>query len=187
MWCFSEETALPERQLSALRKNIRYHKWVPQEFSNKRGKPSLKILDDLLNHIYSEVVWDLFTKGSHHQNISVILITQNLFRQGRNCRDISLNAKYLALLKNRDKNQVTYLARQVYPEHSGSLYNAYLESSQKPHGYVILDFTQDMNDLLRFRTNIFPDEYPPLIYAPGDNEANKVELPHASNLKKRKD
>jgi hypothetical protein len=27
-------------------------------------------------------VCDLFTKGSHHRNISVVLITQNLFHQG---------------------------------------------------------------------------------------------------------
>jgi hypothetical protein len=129
----------------------------------------------------------LFAKGRHHKNISVILLTQNLFHQGRNCRNISLNAKYLVLLKNaRDKNQFTYVARQVYAEHSGSLYSAYLGSSQKTHGYLILDFTQDTNDMLRFRTNIFLDEYPPIIYAPVDNETNKFELPHASNIKKRK-
>jgi hypothetical protein len=57
----------------------------------------------------------------------VILITQNLFHQCKHCRDISLNAKYLVLMKNvRDKNQFLYLARQAYPEHPGSLYNSYL-------------------------------------------------------------
>jgi hypothetical protein len=70
------------------------------------------ILDDLLNEAYSRKVCDLFTKGSHHHNVSVILITQ-----GRHCRDISLNAKYLVSLKNvRGKNQFLYLARQAYPE-----------------------------------------------------------------------
>ena len=63
------------------------------------------ILDVLLNDVYSKQVCDLFTKGSHQRNISVILLTQNLFHQGRYCRDISLNSKYLVLLKNvRDKN-----------------------------------------------------------------------------------
>jgi hypothetical protein len=79
---------------------------------------------------------DLFTKGSHHRNVSVILIIQNLFHQGRFCRDISLNAKYLVLLKNvRDKQQFSYLARQVYPEHSDSLYRAYLDATTETHGY----------------------------------------------------
>jgi hypothetical protein len=79
------------------------------------------------DRLFRAVVCDLFTKGSHHRSISVILITQNLFHQGRYCRDISLNATYLVLLKNvRDKHQFAYLARQVFPEYSDSLYKAYL-------------------------------------------------------------
>ena len=101
------------------------------------------ILDDLLNDVYSKQVCDLFTKGSHHRNISVILITQNLFHQGRYCRDISRNAKYLVLLKNlMDKNQFMFLARQVNPENSDSLYKAYLEATYRPHGYLLLDLSQ---------------------------------------------
>jgi len=109
-----------------------------------------------------ERLCDLFTKGSHHRNISVILITQNLFYQGRFCRDISLNAKYSVALKNvRDKSQFLYLARQVHPEDSNSLYKSYLDATERPHGYLILDFAQDTEDRLRYRTNVFPDEYPP--------------------------
>ena len=80
------------------------------------------ILDDLLNDVFSKQVCDLFTKGSHHRNISVILITQNLFHKDRYCRDISLNAKYLVLLKNvKDENQLMFFSRQVYSENSASL------------------------------------------------------------------
>ena len=115
-----------------------------------------------VNDVYSKQVCDLFTKGSHHRNISVILITQNLFHQGRYCRDISLNAKYLVPLKYvRDKNQFIHLARQVYPENSNSLYKSYLDATQRPHGYFILDLSQDTNDFLRFRNNIFPAEHLP--------------------------
>jgi ABC-type dipeptide/oligopeptide/nickel transport system ATPase subunit len=125
-WCYSEEKAVPSQQLASLKQsNIKYHEGVPDEIGGAYGRPSLLILDDLLNQVYSKKVCDLFTKGSHHRNVSVILITQNLFHQGRFCRDISLNAKYLVLLKNvRDKQQFSYLARQVYPEHSDSLYRA---------------------------------------------------------------
>ena len=77
----------------------------------------------------------------------MILITQNLFHQAKHCKDISLNAKYIVLLKNnRDKNQFTHLAREVYPGESASLYKAYLEATNKPHGYLVLDFSQDEND-----------------------------------------
>jgi len=67
---------------------------MPQNFGDDHGRPCLIILDDLLNEVYWKDVCDLFTKDSHHRNISVILITQKLFHQGRFCRYISLNAKY---------------------------------------------------------------------------------------------
>jgi hypothetical protein len=175
---------VPERELAALHNEVRFHEGVPQNFGNVHGKPCLIILDDLLNEVYSKDVCDLFTKGSHHRNISVILITQNLFHQGRFCRDISLNAKYSVALKNvRDKSQFQYLARQVHPEDSDSLYKAYLDATERPHGYLILDFAQDTDDLLRYRTNVFPDEYPPIIYAPTSDEADKIVLPRSASIK----
>jgi hypothetical protein len=83
----------------------------------------------------------------------------------------------LVALKNvRAWNQFAYLARQVLPEASASLCNAYREATQNPHGYMILDFSQDTNDLLRFRTNVFPDEYPAVIYARVNYEAHKIQL-----------
>ena len=145
------------------------------------------ILDDLLNVVYSEQVCDLFTKGSHHRNISVILITQNLFHQGKYCRDISLNAKYSVQLKTvRDKQQFMHLARQVYPEDSSGLYKAYLNATERPHGYLILDISQDTNDLLRFRTNVFPDEGRLVIYAPVGDEASTIALPRPTRAKSRR-
>jgi GTPase SAR1 family protein len=181
IWCYSEKTAVP----SLKKANIKYHEGVPEEIGDAYGRPSLLILDDLLNQVYSQRVCDLFTKGSHHRNVSVILITQNLFHQGPYCRDISLNAKYLVLLKNvRDKKQFSHLAQQVYPENSNSLYQAYRNATTNPHGYLILDLSQDTNDLLRFRTNIFPTEHPPVIYASvGENEKDEIELPRPPSIK----
>ena len=100
-----------------------------------------------------------------------------MFHRGKHCRDISLNAKYLVLLKNvRDKNQVTFLARQVYPEHSQCLYDSYRNVTSRPHGYFTLDFAQDTDDRLRFRTNVFPDEGPLAVYAPINNETATVQI-----------
>jgi hypothetical protein len=184
IWCYSEKTAVPAHQLGKI--NIRYHEGVPENFDNAHGTPCLVILDDLLNDVYSQQVCNLFTKGSHHRNISVILITQNLFHQGRYCRDISLNAKYIVVLKNvRDKNQFRHLARQVYPENSNSLYEAYLEATERPHGYLVLDLAQDTNDLLRFRTNIFQEEgTPPIVYAKIEDGTSEVELSRPSPVTK---
>ena len=114
IWCYSEVTAVPREKLNKLGRPIHYQEGLPEKFGNAQGAPSLIIRDDLLNQVYSKDVCDWFTKGSHHRNISVLLLTQNIFNQGPNCRDISLNAKYLVLLKNvRDKNQFLCLAPSV--------------------------------------------------------------------------
>ena len=178
IWCYSERAAV-----LSLGKNVRFHEAIPEKVGDaQQQRPCLMILDDLLNVVYSQQMCDLFTKGRHHRNINVILIKQNLFHQGQYRRDISLNAKYLVQLKTvRDKQQFMHLARQVYTEHSCSLYKAYLEATKRPHGYFILDLAQDTDDLLRFRTNVFPDEAPPIIYAAvGEDEAGEIELPRPS-------
>ena len=77
----------------------------------------LIVLDDLMDSAYSTKVSQLFTKGSNHRNICLVLIIQNLFHQGPSSLDISLNSKYIVVFKNpRDKTQIVHLARQVYPE-----------------------------------------------------------------------
>jgi len=142
VWCYGEKSAVP----SNLYANIRIHEGVPEDFGSANSEPSLVILDDLLKDVYSKQVCELFTRGSHHRKLSVILITQNLFHQGRFCRDISLNCHYIVVFKNvRDKKQFTFVASQVYPEDSVGLYNAYLDATKEPYGYLVLDLTQNTN------------------------------------------
>jgi hypothetical protein len=163
IWCLSETNAAP-LELKGL---VSFYKGIP-DFNNESLEPKLIILDDLMRDAYSPQVSDLFSKLSHHRNLSILLVTQNLFHQARGARDISLNSKYIVVYKNpRDKNQVAHLARQVYPENWRGLHKAFLDATKQPHGYLLLDLCQDTPDLLRFRTNIF-DEHP-LVYAPIDD------------------
>jgi len=64
----------------------------------------------------------------------------------------------------------------VLPKASASLCEAYREATQNPHVYMILDFAQDTDDLLRYLTNVFPSEYPLIIYALVKDEAHKIQL-----------
>jgi len=109
VWCHSENNA-PHHL-----KRVTFVKGVP-EFENPENVPTLIVLDYLMDSAYSTKVSHSFTKGSHHRNISHVLITQNLFHQGPSSRDISLNSNYIVVFKNpRDKTQIVHLARQVYP------------------------------------------------------------------------
>jgi hypothetical protein len=99
IWCCIEQSAVPQKQVAPFNKNFQDREGLPENFKNIQGLPCLFILEDLLNEGYSRAVCDLFTKGSHHRKLSVILITQNFFHQAPHCRFISLNAKYLVALE----------------------------------------------------------------------------------------
>lgn len=153
IWCNAERSALPS---GVSFKNIEYLDSIPDEFINSTNEPTLIILDDMMLNAFSRQVCELFTKGSHHRNFSVVLVTQNIFHQGKFCRDISLNCKYLVVFKNpRDKSQFIHLAKQVYPENSSELLKIYKDVTQAAHNYLLIDLTQDINEILRFRTDIF--------------------------------
>lgn len=140
----------------------------PEDYSYDPLSPKLVIIDDLMRESSScDAIVDLFTKGSHHKNLSVILISQNLFHQGRGQRDISLNANYIVVFKNpRDRAQIRHLARQVYPDDPKFLEEAYYDATSRPHGYLLLDLKQSTPDEYRFRTCIFPDDTLHYAYMP---------------------
>ena len=124
------------------------------------SKKHLIILDDLMDESKDNAqVSKLFTKGSHHRNISVIFISQNLFVQGKYTRSISLNSHYMIIFKNpRDKTQFSHIARQMFPGNSQFLTESFMDATCVPHGYLFLDFKQDTPDKLRVRTKILSNE-----------------------------
>jgi len=69
----------------------------------------------------------------------------------------------------------------VYLEDNPGLYKAYQDAAQRPHCYIIFDLTQDTNDGLRFRNNIIPTEYPPVVYSDIGDETCDMELPLPSS------
>lgn len=169
LWCYSENGANPNIP------NVEFHKGMPNEAVVSHSGPQLLILDDLMSDAYNAKISDLFTKGSHHRNISIILVTQNIFHQGAHSRDISLNAKYIVLFKNpRDRQQFNFIARQIYPEESKELIRVYNEVTRTPHGYLIIDLTQGISDLLRFRTNIFNQHYLAVCFATINEENEDI-------------
>ena len=79
---------------------------------------NLFIVDDMKGE-KDAVIAKLFTKKSHHGNLSVVYTVQNLFHHSKEHRTISLNASYLCLTKNvRDASQIVHLAKQLYPNNT---------------------------------------------------------------------
>ena len=121
---------------------------------------NLIVIDDLMSETGSDKkVTNLFTKGSHHRNLSVILLLQNLFYNGKESRTISLNAHYIVLFKNpRDNTIVTSLAKQMYPGKVKFLQEAFKDATKLPYHYLFLDLKPYTDEKFRVRTCIMPNE-----------------------------
>ena len=121
---------------------------------------NLIVIDDLMSETGNDKkVTNLFTKGSHHRNLSVILLLQNLFYNGKESRTISLNAHYIVLFKNpRDNTIVTSLAKQMYPGKIKFLQEAFRDATKLPYHYLFLDLKPYTDEKFRVRTCIMPKE-----------------------------
>ena len=122
-------------------------------------KKTLLIIDDLIDSENLPLIKDLFVKGSHHRNISVIFVTQNLYLPDNDYRTASRNAHYMVLFKNpRDMGQVMTLSRQIYPSNPSFLTKVYTKETAEPHSYIVVDFKQSTPDRLRIRDSITSPE-----------------------------
>lgn len=144
--------------------NITFHEGLPSseqvdEWSESR-LPMLLVLDDLLANAVNNVeVLNLFTVKCHHQNISLIMLTQNLYHSGKFMRTISLNASYIICLKNhRDQHQLAILGKQILPGQSKYFMAAYELATKKKYGYLLIDLSPHTEKTYLLRTNIFPGE-----------------------------
>jgi len=124
----------------------------------------LLVFDDMMTQLTPDFE-KIFCNVSHHENASVVLLTQNLFYNTKVFRTVSLNAHYIILMKSgRDLQQVSILSRAVAGAHGKHIVEAYRDATKKPYSYLILDFRPDCPPVLRARSNIFPHEYPPAVY-----------------------
>ena len=78
------------------------------------------VFDDLMSEcVNNNIIAVAFTKKRHHRNVSVILLVQKLFCQGRIMRTVHLNTEYVVLFGNaRDKGQFNHFARHIKPLNS---------------------------------------------------------------------
>ena len=115
------------------------------------GENRWLVIDDLMDELSGRGELNaLFTKQSHHINISVFFVVQNLFHKG--LRQVSLNSHYMFLFYNpRDVSTVQNLGRQLYPTNPNFLLRAYEEATSAPYSHLFLDLTQKADRRSRVR------------------------------------
>ena len=145
---------------------VEFHEGLPDAGSFDGRSRVLLIIDDLMNEA-DQNVCNLFTKLSHHRNVSVVFITQNLFHRNKHVRTMNLNTHYAVLFKNpRDAGQVAILARQMYPGNSKFVVEAFRDATKEPYGYLLIDLKPETGENYRIRTNVFPDDERQYVHVP---------------------
>lgn len=136
--------------------DVTFIEGFPTNYEEYLGTNTLFIFDDLMSEISGDRrLTNLFTRGSHHQDLSVIFITQNFFHSGT--KDVRLNADYLFLFKNRrDLSQITCLGRQLYARNYKFFLEVFLDATRNPFTYLLIDLRNETAEELRLRTQILP-------------------------------
>lgn len=145
-------------------------KWVNKAPTNEEFKElvgpyrhdggSLVVIDDFMGQISPDLV-EIVCVTSRHFNASTFVLFQSLFPPHPLGRQISLNVKYIHIHKNpRENAQIASLARQISPGDWKWIVEAYHEITKQPHGCMLVDLTQETQEVLRFRSNIFPENFP---------------------------
>ncbi len=166
---------------------VEFIQGIPQDIEEDQFlnpmQNNLIILDDLMSTSAKDPkINNLFTEGSHHRNLSVIAINQNLYynkdpTQRRNCH-------YLVLFNNPiDKQQMMTLARQMYPDQSQFFLAKFERATATPYGHLIVDLKPRTSANKRLLIN------PPMInayrqtsenYPNGINTVDHRSTPHLS-------
>ena len=163
IWCYAQWQPAYEKLMNSL-PGIEFVKGIPDDLEEdwylNETVNNLIVVDDQMAEASSDKrILNLFTKGSHHRNLSVIFLLQNLFHQGKISRTVSLNSHYLVLFKNpRDKMQVLTLAKQVYPGGTQTFMRKYEEAVHRPYGYLLVDLKPNTPDRCRLKTNVLPGD-----------------------------
>ena len=153
VYCYGEYQSLFDHY-----PQVDFRKGLP-DLDNFDGRTRILLsIDDQMSET-NDTIANLFTKASHHRNVSVIFLVQNMFYKNKHMRTISLNSHYMVLFKNpRDASQFSNLARQMYPGTSQFAVEAYKDATREPYSYLAVDLRPEQVEDLRLRTNIFPGD-----------------------------
>lgn len=155
---------------SMKKRGVAFHEGLPPDDLGSlfppSKRPGLLILDDLMSDAGNDrKVLDLFTKESHHKNIAVIYICQDMFPSGKYAKTISRNAHYIIAFKNpRDQLGVRNLVQQSFPHEVRKVMEAFRDATARDYGYMLFDLHPRTQDDVRLKTCILHHEGPTVVF-----------------------
>lgn len=162
IWCYGVYQDL-YKDFSKL--NIKLHEGILNIETVDKSVGTLLILDDLM-YCLNDDVGKIYTMFSHHLNLTVFLLSQNIFCKSKIFRTITLNSHYVVLFsQRRDLSQIYTFAGQVAPYSRKEFLNIYKEATSKKYGYIMCVFHPKNIHRFYLRYNIFPNEVETVFYA----------------------
>ena len=163
-WCYGKWQPSYEIPLKGV--DLKYINGMPEE-EDIFGFDII-ILDDLIHEIEkSRYVSHLFTAGTHHDNQSVMILTQNYYQKGEICNTLRKNTHYVILFKDPgDMTIVRTMAWRMFPDNPQYFIDAFKLATSTPRGYLLVDRHQLTDDENRLRTNIVPTKETDWIFQP---------------------
>ena len=141
---------------------VKFYEGIPDSDQLPRWFPGggVLVLDDLMDEGGNDKrVLDLFTKHSHHRNITVIYLCQDLFPNGKFAKTISRNAHYIAAFKNPwDQLGIRNLLLQSFPTRWQEVLDTFRKVTDRPYGYMLLDLHPASQDDQRVLSHVLKDE-----------------------------
>ncbi len=176
MVCYQNFQPLYEKWGSLASQAVIFHRGIPLDFEKQWlqlfsvERNNLLVLDDVdvpnsrEQQAIGGLLARLFTVYSHHRNMSIIYATHHLFLQNKQSVVLYRNADYLILLASpRDSSAVRTLGYQCNPGNSQFLLSAYKMATEKPHSFLLCDWTSTTPDLYRYRET-FVKRFPLVCY-----------------------
>ena len=173
IWLYKRWQPLYDELRQSVTPPIEFIEGIPQGLESdtfiSTKDNNLVILDDLMSTAGKDPrVTELFTEGSHHRNLSVIAINQNLyFNKDPTQRR---NSHYMIVFNNPvDRQPMMTLARQMYPENPMKFMQEFQRATKYPFGYLVIDLKPFTSENARLLPNALEHTSPPNSFMIGED------------------
>lgn len=157
IYCAKFKTSVP----ATISHLVEFNEGLPttEHLENPNNERLLIVIDDLQDEAFASPEIVTAFQSSRHRNVSLIVLTQNLFPRSKRSRDISLNCDIIVIFYSaRDQSSVWPLSRQLCGERGSAMADIFFKYINAPYKYLFIDLTPSNDPLLRYRTNIFNPE-----------------------------
>ena len=128
--------------------------------------PRIIIIDDQQTKVdaSSDVIGRLFTVDSHHMNISIIFVVQNLFLNAKKMRSTVDNAQYIVYMKGgKGAHKISTVASQIWGWEGTTSFmnwvrNIAFATDKTDYPYLLFDMHNQTPAWAQLKTNVFPGE-----------------------------